>query len=150
MKLMKILKLKKNEKKKVYENSGFLQTAFTHDAQELINLTRVDNSVVATGYETMSTESDEFNSFRCSDTYDKVFLLSITELLNPEYCFSVDGAYLRKATDFAKATCAMQRPDDNTGNYWRLRTPYVTDPNVVNTETNVHGTIANTILSERI
>ncbi len=136
--------------KKAYENSGFLQTAFTHDAQELINLTRVDNSVVATGYETMSTESDEFNSFRCSDTYDKVFLLSITELLNPEYCFSVDGAYLRKATDFAKATCAMQRPDDNTGNYWRLRTPYVTDPNVVNTETNVHGTIANTNLSERI
>ena len=115
---------------KKYLDVGFLQTAFTESARNLIADTSVDNSAASTFG---TGESTQENPYAYGKTKDKIFLLSQQEATNSEYGF---GAYsesgkgntrIRFTTDYAEATGAYQ---DSTGGYggrWWLRSPYFFD-----------------------
>lgn len=105
---------------------GFLQTAFTTSAQNLIAETSVDNSVVSTIPNTLTDtqKQDDWNDGGnpyASETYttDKIFLLSEQEATTEEYGFAKYNASgtgntrIRVTTDYAKATGAYQ--DGTTG-----------------------------------
>lgn len=100
------------QSKSAYENKGFLQTAFTAGAQNLIAVTTVDNSAAST------TDSDnnvtEATDYACEDTEDKIFLLSIKEATS--YGFreydTFGGDRIRKPTDYAKANHAEDSNND--------------------------------------
>ena len=106
--------------------AGFLQTAFTESAQNLIADTTVDNSAAST--------TDAGNNLTqadgCSDTTDKIFLLSQQEATNSEYGFAAYDAYgkgstrIRVTTDYAEATGANQNSTSGHGGWWWLRSPY--------------------------
>ena len=112
-------------------DAGFLQTAFTESAQNLIADTTVDNSAAST--------TDAGNNLTqadgCSDTTDKIFLLSEKEAttLNSgfdEYDRWVGDDYgttsstrIRVTTDYAKATGAYQSSTEGYGGWWWLRSP---------------------------
>lgn len=71
-----------------FENKGFLNTAFTVALKEQIALTQVDNSLASTG----SSYSDDsikpcHAKYIGPNTNDKVFLLSMQEVTNPNYGF---------------------------------------------------------------
>lgn len=112
-------------KKTYYTDKGFLQTAFTAEAQNLIAVTTVDNSAAST------TDSGnnvvEATDYACVDTEDKIFLLSIKEATSygfPAYNgFGAGNARIRKPTDFAMANYAYQDSTDGYGGYWWLRSP---------------------------
>ena len=110
---------------KTYDGKGFLQTAFTSAAQNLIVATTVDNSegsTLGTG------ETQQANPYVCSYTTDKVFLLSMEEATNLNSGFAVyntdDSTRIRVATDYAKATGAFQGPTAGYGGWWWLRSPF--------------------------
>lgn len=103
-------------------NDEFYNTAFSKLAQEIVITVYVDNSALGTGF----TE----NSFACEDTWDKVFLLSFANVINPEYGFYADAdvfdaARMMCASDYARATGAWIFTDgDGYGNgKWWLRSP---------------------------
>ena len=122
---------------KTYTNNGFLQTAFTADAQSLIAATSVDNSAASTIPSGITDEDLEsyWNSGEnpyASDTptKDKIFLLSEQEATNSEYGFAAYDAYgkgstrIRVTTDYAtKATGAYQSSTPGYGGWWWLRSP---------------------------
>lgn len=98
---------------KAYEDNGFLQKAFTSYAQNLINVSTIDNSL-SSSYS--YTNQNFYNhEFYCENTEDKVFLLSrleetaYAEILKNNYNYHVQ-------TDYAKANYSY-----NT--YWWLRSP---------------------------
>ena len=112
-------------------DAGFLQTAFTESAQNLIADTTVDNSAAST--------TDAGNNLTqadgCSDTTDKIFLLSEEEATTSEYGFAEYNVYvgdgttltstrIRVTTDYAKATGAYQEDSCHGGGAWWLRSPY--------------------------
>ncbi|MBQ7612012.1 MAG: InlB B-repeat-containing protein [Spirochaetaceae bacterium] len=103
-----------------YKDRGFLQTAFVNNEQTKITITTVDNSPTSTGYSP--------NPYSCEDTHDKVFLLSVKEVLDTRYGFSPstesDNTRIRKPTDFALATGAFAFSTSDTGSIWLLRSPY--------------------------
>ena len=110
-----------------YKNAGFLQTAFTESAQTLIADTTVDNSAAST--------TDAGNNLTqadgCSDTTDKIFLLSLQEATNSDYGFAAYDASgegntrIRVTTDYAEATGAYQGdPSEGYVGWWWLRSPY--------------------------
>lgn len=116
-----------------YENSiwneiGFLQTAFTTSAQDLIATTTVVNNEESTT--DVEKNIKPATGFTCNDGYDKIFLLSENESTNPEYGF---GAYdssfqrsgrIRVTTDYAKANFAYQQRMYNLDlGLWWLRSP---------------------------
>lgn len=87
-----------SEKESDYSgNAGFLQTAFTPEAQELITPTTVDTS-------------------------DKIFLLSGNEATTADHDIAYD-TLRRFTTDYAKATGAFQGVLANYGGLWWLRSP---------------------------
>jgi len=114
---------------KKYLAAGFLQTAFTADAQSLIADTTVDNGVTSTFG---TGEKTEENPYACDKTNDKIFLLSQQEATNSGYGFAIynksgkGSTRIRVTTDYAKATGAYHR--DSTEGYggwwWWLRSPY--------------------------
>ena len=110
-------------KKTDYTDKGFLQTAFTAGAQNLIAVTTVDNSAESTTYS--GNNLNEATEYACKDTKDKIFLLSIKEATSygfPAYDNLGEGnARIRKTTDYAKANSAYS--SDGSGCYW-LRSPY--------------------------
>lgn len=73
---------------KEFENKGFLNTAFTSSLQDLIAVTQVDNSL-ASMVSCYPDDDIEYPHARyvSPDTYDKVFLLSQSEVTNPNYGF---------------------------------------------------------------
>lgn len=114
------------QSKTAYENKGFLQTAFTAEAQNLIAVTTVDNSAVSTtdpGWHLEKATND-----LCENTNDKIFLLSENEATNysfPAYDKYGEGnARIRKTTDYAKANYAMQSSTAGYGGVWWLRSPH--------------------------
>lgn len=114
------------QSKTAYENNGFLQTAFTAEAQNLIAVTTVDNSPSSTsdpGFKIPSAAG-----FTCADTEDKIFLLSMKEATSygfPAYNeYGQGNARIRKPTDYAKANYAYQDSTDGYGGYWCLRSPH--------------------------
>ncbi|MDD5810781.1 MAG: DUF6273 domain-containing protein [Treponema sp.] len=112
-------------KKTEYTGKGFLQTAFTQDAQALIAETDVDNRKETTGY----SESTYTVKYACENTTDKIFLLSESEVINSDYGFArynsngKGNARIRFPTDYAKANYAAASSTDAYGGYWWLRSP---------------------------
>ena len=113
----------KTTKKTYYTDKGFLQTAFTQDAQGLIAETVVDNREETTGY----SEDTYAVKYACENTTDKIFLLSASEVINSDYGFAghnswgKEDARNRVPTDYAKANNAYMGPYGGT---WWLRSPY--------------------------
>ena len=116
----------------LYKGKGFLQTAFTENAQkEIIVETEVDNSVTSTLPDTLTDEkkSKDWNNGEnknaCGNTKDKIFLLSEQEATMLDYGFDVynasDNTRIRVTTDYAKATGAAQ--SSTAGGGWWLRSP---------------------------
>ena len=112
-------------KKTDYTDKGFLQTAFTAEAQNLIAVTTVDNSAASTT--DSGNKLDEVTEYACADTEDKIFLLSMKEATSygfPACNESGQGnARIRKPTDYAMANYAYQDSTDGYGGYWWLRSP---------------------------
>ena len=114
------------QSKTAYENKGFLQTAFTAEAQNLIAVTTVDNSAEST------TDSGRIcpkaTDYYCADTEDKIFLLSLKEATYygfPKYNSSLeDNARIRKPTDYAIANHSYRHNQVYYGGWWWLRSPH--------------------------
>ena len=127
--------------------AGFLQTAFTADAQSLIADTTVDNSAASTNPASNSNQWNGGNNPHvCGNTTDKVFLLSTEEattgahlkgITDEDYGFdeydrwvgdkydTTTSTRIRVTTDYAKATGAYQGdPSAGYGCWWWLRSPY--------------------------
>ena len=111
-------------KKTEYTGRGFLQTAFTQSAQGLIAETVVDNRKETTGY----SERTYATEYACENTTDKIFLLSVSEVINSAYgfaeVFSKENARIRFATDYAKANYLFLYSIDGYSAIWWLRSPY--------------------------
>ena len=121
---------------KSYTNTGFLQTAFTTEAQGLIKPTTVDNSARSTNPE---SNGEQWNSgknvYACKNTSDEIFLLSEQEATMSDYGFADYNVYvgdskgtttstrIRVTTDYAKATGAYQDSEADYGGWWWLRSP---------------------------
>ena len=123
-----------------YKNAGFLQTAFTESARELIADTSVDNSAASTNPASNDKEWNSGTNPYASDirTTDKVFLLSEKEATTESYGFAIysdsgkGNTRIRVITDYAKATGAYQY---STEGWWWLRSPfyyYEDDARVIN------------------
>ena len=109
-----------------WTGTGFLQSAFTTSAQNLIVTTTVDNSAASTNPASNATLwNNGNNSYACDDTSDKIFLLSVKELTTSSYDFYTNtydaDTNIRMTTDYAKANYAMQ---DGEGGIWWLRSAY--------------------------
>lgn len=125
-------------------DKGFIQTAFTQKAQDLILLTKVKNdgestidvdhieSSMANGYLADGITKSGYADYTCPATNDKIFLLSIQEATTHAYGFpdrdtagtAEDAGRIRIATDFAIANRANQ--SNYTSYYgadWFTRTP---------------------------
>ena len=107
-------------------DAGFLQTAFTTSAQNLIAETTVDNSKEST-FGRGQTGGNNPNV--CTNTSDKIFLLSEQEATTEGYGFDVynetgiGNTRIRVTTDYAKATGAYQNSTTGYGGWWWLRSP---------------------------
>ena len=106
-------------------NDQFYNTAFDELQRELIIATTVDNSASGAGYEE--------NQYACEDTEDKLFLLSYSEMINPDYGFSkypssYDDARCLMTSDYTRASGAfiLVKADGTVKGYgyWWLRSPY--------------------------
>ena len=129
----------KQIEKDEYKDAGFLQTAFTTEAQDLIALTTVDNSLTSTIPNILNAKEEaEYwnkgkNEYACGNTKDKIFLLSEQDVTTEEYGFAEYIAYgkgstrIRVTTDYAKATGAYQEGTAGYGGWWWLRSPYCDD-----------------------
>ena len=114
---------------KDYTDTGFLQTAFTQSAQNLIATTTVDNSAASTNPASNDKQwSSGTNNYACADTTDKIFLLSEKEATTDTYGFDAynksDSTRIRVNTDYANATGAYQF---SMKSRWWLRSPYYDD-----------------------
>ncbi len=130
-------------------DAGFLQTAFTQSARELIADTTVDNSAASTNPASNPKQWENGENPYASDTptTDKVFLLSVEEattgahlkekgITDEDYGFDEYDKYvgdgttltstrIRVTTDYAKATGASQGdPSAGYGGLWWLRSPF--------------------------
>lgn len=90
-----------------FENRGFLNTAFTSSLQNLIAVTQVDNSLASTG----SSYSDDsikpcHAKYIGPNTNDKVFLLSMQEVTNPNYGFERAEVGIDTSKDITSSTRA--------------------------------------------
>lgn len=110
------------QSKTAYEKKGFLQTAFTAEAQNLIAVTTVDNSAASTTGS--GNNMEEATKYACEDTKDKIFLLSLKEVASYD---EGRDARIRKPTDYAMANYAKQSSTSGYGGYWWLRSPYYDD-----------------------
>ncbi len=113
-----------------WSDKGFLQSAFTIDAQSLIATTTVDNSAASTNPASNSSQwNSGKNNYACEDTSDKIFLLSEKEATTASYGFASYSSYgigntrIRVTTDYAKANYAYQSTSSSYGGYWWLRSP---------------------------
>ena len=117
-----------NENDSTYKDAGFLQTAFTTDAQGLIADTMVDNSAASTT--DAGQKLTQATKYACENTKDKIFLLSEQEATKEEYGFAAYDEYgegntrIRVTTDYAKATGAYQDSTAGDGGWWWLRSPH--------------------------
>ncbi|MBR6153331.1 MAG: hypothetical protein IKQ43_02735 [Treponema sp.] len=100
-----------------FVEKGFLQTAFTTSAQNLIVTTTVDNSARSTNLDTNATyfNSGE-NEYACENTSDKIFLLSEQEVTTEAY-FAYEHRSSRTTTDYSGERSGLEES-------WFLRSPY--------------------------
>ena len=115
-------------------NETFYNTAFTSLQKALIQTTTVDNSARSTNPNNNETEFNSGNNqYACSNTEDKIFLLSMQEVTNSAYGFSsdreeYDTARKKQTTEYAQCQGAWTDKDTGIG-YWWLRSPYYGDHN---------------------
>jgi hypothetical protein len=92
-------------------NETFYKLVFSAADMAKIQTVEVDNGATSTGYAN--------NQFACSNTSDKVFLLSYKEVA--EY-FTNDAIRCKKTTDYAKCngayTFKLGLPTDGNGTWW--------------------------------
>ena len=108
---------------KSYLNKGFLQKAFTVNAQALIYEGSVKNDEVSTNPKNNPNEwGGGTNVNTCGTTEDKVFVLSVQDVTNTSYGFDSlynwqkFGLRLIHTTDYAKAKHVYENPSgNNTG-----------------------------------
>ncbi len=113
---------------KKYDGKGFLQTAFSLRAQDLIQKTSVDNSARST---VQDSSENNIQNYYASDTptYDKIFLLSEQEVTKAEFGFekmedhTLGNVRVRYTPDYAKANYVQFWMSDMAG-WWWLRSPY--------------------------
>ena len=107
-------------------NKGFLQSAFTASAQNLIATTTLDNKIYdSDGTEASSETFDNLASRKVNDTQDKVFILSIKETayyvvnsFDVEYKYGTPSDRLRTHTDYSLAQA------DKYGSVWAVDDTY--------------------------
>lgn len=107
-------------------NKGFLQSAFTASAQNLIATTTLDNKIYdSNGTEATSETFDDLASRKVNDTQDKVFILSIKETayyvvnsFDVEYKYGTPSDRLRTHTDYSLAQA------DKYGSVWAVDDTY--------------------------
>ncbi|MBE6783205.1 MAG: zinc ribbon domain-containing protein [Ruminococcaceae bacterium] len=94
-------------------NNDFYNTAFDSEMKSEILSTYLSNV------------NPENSSHRYSETYDKVFLLSVEEINNTDYGFSASADKEKRAigTDYAKCQGLMAEPTYGVAYYW-LRSPH--------------------------
>lgn len=97
-------------------NDTFYNNAFLQEEKLRIQTTHVDNSA--------STTTEPANQYCCSDTEDKVFLLSAKEACNEEYGYGQEEAAnrVKALTDYAIARGGFYSSPENKGIYL-LRSP---------------------------
>ncbi len=104
---------------------GFLQTAFSGNALKVIVPTVVDNSAGSTTDAAMIQATAD--KYVCSDTTDKVFLLSKNEISSAEFGFSyyymADSFRIRNASEYLNLMGELPYSDFFDGRYWWLRSP---------------------------
>lgn len=105
-------------------NDDFYSFAFNSEEKSQINVSQVDNSA--------STTTEPANQYCCSDTEDKVFLLSAKEVCAEEYGYGKDDAAnrVKALTDYAIAIGGFYASPENKGIYL-LRSP--SNMNEINT-----------------
>ena len=103
-----------------YKGKGFLQTAFTSNLQNSIADTEIDNSAAST----FPDGSTGTNTAACSDTTDKIFLLSKQEVTKSAYGFTSDSNRKYYATDYVSDTYGENNIDEGPAWPWWLRSPY--------------------------
>lgn len=102
-----------------YMGKGFLQLAFTETGRTKIAGTTVDNSQSSAGTNSGSSVNGS-STYECTDTTDKIFLLSENELTNTTYGFNTYNT----ADDKRKKTAtAYATSKGYTGNWWQ-RSPH--------------------------
>lgn len=127
-----------------WSNIGFLQSAFTASAQELIDYTEINNSAESTNpANNPGFWNNGNNQYECENTIDKIFLLSEKEStlsifnnITPDH-LARRIPILRVATDYAKANHAYQYSTYGGVGCWWLRSPqydYSYSVRIVNTE----------------
>lgn len=129
-----------------WSGKGFLQSAFTEGAQDLILKTKVDNSEEST----YGAYHDYYGRY-CADTEDKVFLLCTRDLINPDfglnYSDSLDDSKAKKTVDYAVMTGTMTREvcyDSGKVEYYAgfmTRSPFPYNLNYVITSVGADGEI---------
>ena len=126
-------------KKDEYKDAGFLQTAFTEDAQTWIVTTTVDNTASSTNPDGDPNKWNEGqNSYSCENTIDKIFLLSVRDATAEGYGFvlgysslSPDNPRIRFSSDYANATGVAQNVNFRFGASWWLRSPFYSEDKCV-------------------
>ena len=114
-------------------NQQFYETAFSELQRELIVTTTVDNSARSTNPNSNATQwNSGANEYICSNTQDKIFLLSVqeasklTQIKGNQYYIAL---FEKKTSDYSRATGAfMNKSENRFGNgCWWLRSPYYSD-----------------------
>ena len=103
-------------------NETFYNTSFNDLQKEIIQVTKVDNSILNT--------DGTVNKYSCIDTDDRVFLLSQEEAKT--YVESSSANTNIKCTDYAKSQGCQRRMNVNdrkTCMWWWLRSPYTVSGN---------------------
>lgn len=101
---------------RTWVNTVFFDTAFTISDKEKILTTEVDNTIASTGL-------DESN-YLCENTFDKVFLPSISELQYIDYTFEPGSVLMVKPSDYTISQGIPTVSGENDENYvdWYTRT----------------------------
>lgn len=111
-----------------YVGNGFIDRAFSKEAQKLIVTMNIDNSHDSLcEYDSVIHPGEH----GCNNTNDKIFLLSKSELTNPKYGYVEtisDRIYSwqKKTTDYARARGIRWNPDEGDYLYnsqWWSRSP---------------------------
>ena len=143
----------------------FYESAFNDLQKEVIALTKVENDDNAIG------DYSNGNKFFCSDTEDKIFLLSKGEVKNTSYGFTyvknetTNSSRQLGTSDYSYAVIKANGYEPTSGAWWWMRTPTysstkdykegtntvtIQTPNKSDTAQNikVNGTIWSTVVTE--
>ena len=109
-----------------FTDNGFLQRAFTSNTRQLIQNWAVNNSKDTTKPEAYQVLLGGYqNNDACSNTTDRIFLLSMNDVTNPNYGFQKydvsDTARIRSVTDYALANGIWY--SEGRGGCWWTRSP---------------------------